>query len=227
MPKTAPDARLRAAAAYVRQDACFADIGTDHAYLPVFLLQTGKISHAIATDIARGPLDRARATAEEAGLLDRVSLRLTSGLCGLENDGITDASICGMGGELIASLLEASPFVRTPDLRLILQPMTRAAHLRRYLAKEGFIVEDETLCRAGGRLYACLCVHYGGTPYTLSPLEALLGVPELTRGEQDPLFLPYVKSHVQTLTRAVTGRQMGGQDPHEDLTLLHELEALL
>lgn len=224
-PKTALDARLRAAAEYVRQEAYFADIGTDHAYLPVFLIKSGRIGRAIAADIARGPLSRAEETVREASLTQQVELILTDGLTGLADKGITDIAICGMGGEMIASILDAAPFVKNPDIRLILQPMTRAAHLRYYLAREGFDVVEETLCLAGNKLYSCLCVHYSGIPYTLSCAEAELGYYHVHHTE-DPLFLPYLKNHIQTISRRVAGMLEGGQDPYETKLLLNELEAL-
>lgn len=226
MPKTALDARLRAAAEYVRQEAYFADIGTDHAYLPVFLLQQGTIRRAVCADIAAGPLSRARKTVETAGLADRVLLLQTDGLRGLEALGLTDIALCGMGGELIAAILDAAPFVRDPRIRLILQPMTRAAHLRRYLAANGFAVERESLCRAAGRLYACLCAHYTGEPYSLTPAEAELGYYEVHEGRSDPLFPAYLAARIQTVRRRVIGQHAGGDDAREDETLLKEMEAL-
>jgi tRNA (adenine22-N1)-methyltransferase len=225
-PKTALDARLRAAAEYVRQEAYFADIGTDHAYLPVFLIEEGRISHAIAADIAKGPLARAAETVREAGLEKEIELCLTDGLQGLADRGVTDIAICGMGGEMIASILEASPFVKDASIRLILQPMTRAAHLRYYLAREGFAVEEETLCQAGRKLYSCLCASYTGTPYTLTPAEAEVGYYHIHRGASHPLFSAYLRHHIDTISRRVSGMLEGGQDPKETQTLLTELETI-
>ena len=226
-PRTAIDARLRAAAEYVRQEAYFADIGTDHAYLPVFLVKEGRIKGAIAADIAKGPLARAEETVREAGLASHIELVLTDGLNGLEGRGVTDIAICGMGGEMIASILEAAPFVKDPSIRLILQPMTRAAHLRTYLAEKGFCVEEETLCEAGRKLYSCLCVHYTGTPYTLTPAEAELGYYHIHFGKGHPLFPAYLRTAIHTISRRVLGMMEGGQDPQMTKVLLDELEALL
>ncbi len=227
MPRTSLDARLRAAAAYVRQEAYFADIGTDHAYLPVFLLEEGRISRAIAADIGAGPLKNAAATVREAGYTNQIELVLTDGLAGIENRGVTDIAICGMGGELIASILDAAPFVRNPAVRLILQPMSRPAHLRRYLAETGFIIRSESLCRANGRLYACLCVHYEGTPYALTPAEAELGADNIRRGGSDPLWEDFLSAHIETVRRRVNGLRTGGEPADEDEQLLQEMERLL
>ncbi len=226
MPRTSLDARLRAAAAYVRQEAYFADIGTDHAYLPVFLLEEGRITRAIAADIGEGPLRNAAATVRDAGYADKIELLLTDGLHGIEGRGVTDIAICGMGGELIASILEEAPFVRDPALRLILQPMSRPAHLRRYLAHEGYPILSETICRANGRLYACLCAAYDGTPYILTPAEAELGRDNILRGDAAPLWHDYLTSHIETVRRRVTGLHAGGEDAYEDEQLLEEMEQL-
>jgi tRNA (adenine22-N1)-methyltransferase len=227
MPKTALDARLCAAAEYVRQEAYFADIGTDHAYLPVFLVESGRIHRAVAADVAAGPLSRAKETVAAAHLTEAITLIQTDGLTGLAGLGLTDIALCGMGGELIAAILDAAPFVRDGAIRLILQPMSRAAHLRTYLAAQGFAVERESLCRARGRLYACLCAHYTGVPYSLSRAEAELGYYETHEGRHDPLFSPYLAAHIATVRRRVSGQHAGGEDAQENELLLQELEAFL
>ena len=138
-----PDDRLTSAAAFVRQGACFADIGTDHAILPVFLYKSQKISRAYACDIAHGPCEKARAQVRAAGLCDAIEVVQTDGLSGLDQKGITDIAICGMGGELIASIVDAAPWIKDRSVRLILQPMTKAPQLRSYLAEAGFSVLKE------------------------------------------------------------------------------------
>ena len=106
MKSVTPDARLRAAAGFVRQGARLADIGTDHAYLPVSLLRGGRIPFAVASDISAGPLAHARETAAFAGIgEDRLALVLTPGLRGIEAYRPTDITICGMGGEMIVGIL--------------------------------------------------------------------------------------------------------------------------
>ena len=112
MKTKTPDSRLRAAAGFVRQGAVFADIGTDHAYLPVFLCREKRVCHAYACDIVEGPLKSAVAHIEESGFRDLITPVLTDGLTGLDDKGITDIAICGMGGELIADFSPALPSSR-------------------------------------------------------------------------------------------------------------------
>ena len=227
MMHTATDARLSAAAAYVRQGACFADIGTDHAYLPVSLLRCGRISHAIATDVRQGPLDRAARTLRETGFSDAVTLYRTDGLDGLERLGLTDIAICGMGGELIAHILDRAPFVRDVSVRLILQPMTKADVLRTWLAGAGFSIPEETVAEAGGKLYCCLCATYTGIRTSLPPLEALLGPANLEKQEKSPAFLRMVQHLCRITARQIDGMRQGGQNTEQQQELLRQLKEVL
>ena len=116
--------RLRSVAQLVPQGAKFADIGTDHAYLPVWLLQRGIITKALACDLRQGPLDRARATAEKYGLTEQMDFRLCDGLAGVRPGEADTIAIAGMGGETIAAILSAAPWTWREDCLLLLQPMS-------------------------------------------------------------------------------------------------------
>ena len=226
MKTKTPDSRLRAAAEFVRQEAIFADIGTDHAYLPVFLLEKGVIRHAYAADIGEGPLASAKRTVEECGFQKNVTLVLTDGLTGLDSCGITDIAICGMGGELIADIISAAPFVKSKSIRLILQPMTRAAHLRRFLAKEGFAVVSERITRAKGKLYFCLAAEYTGEAYTLLPVEEELGSYNIQAKEKDVLFYEMLEQKIRASSRRLDGLLKSGQEGSEEAAYLASLKAL-
>ena len=218
-------ARLRAAADFVRQDAVFADIGTDHAYLPLFLLEEGRIRRAVCADIAEGPLAAARAHAQDTPYASRMSFHLGNGLDGLAEQGLTDIAICGMGGELIADILSRAPFVRDGAVRLILQPMTRQELLRRYLASHGFAITEERYAVDASRPYVTFCVHFSGECRTIGAEEAVLGAsPERHLGEA--AFALYVERHLAALTRAVRGKEQGGQACDEERAMLRALQAM-
>ena len=220
-----PDSRLQAVASLVRDGARFADIGTDHAYLPIHLLESGRILSAVAADVAEGPLLRARRNVEEAGLSDKITLLLADGLTGMDDLGLTDIAICGMGGELIASILSAAPFVRDGRVRLILQPMTRTAELRQYLAKEGFAVLCERYAVAAGRAYTCLCVTYSGTSYPIDPVTAVLGTSSL-RDERDTVaYAAFLDEREREARARIRGRLAGGADIGGDEILLAAIAA--
>ena len=220
MKKPALDARLRAAAAYVRQDAVFADVGTDHAYLPLFLLAEGRILRAVLSDINEGPLARAREHAATYPYGDKLSFHLTNGLEGLSELGITDIAVCGMGGELIADILARAPFIKNSEIRLILQPMSRPEKLRAYLAAEGFSILSETYVSAAGKHYACMHAAFSGAPYALSVFEEAFGQsPDI----ESEAFLSYLLSKERSLSLAVRGMQSGGNEAAEQKALLAQI----
>ena len=225
MSNLLPDARLRLAASFVRSGARFADIGTDHAYLPIYLLREGRIASAVAADVAEGPLGRARRNVEECGLSDRIELRLADGLSGMEGCGLTDIAICGMGGELIAAILRAAPFVREGDVRLILQPMTRIAELRRYLAAEGFAIDGERYAVAAGRAYTCLCVTFTGVPYPIDAVTAELGFHERRLPEDRAAFAALLDEREREALARIRGKRLGGADTTEEETMLAAIAA--
>ena len=137
--------RLQCIASLVPKGARLADIGTDHGYLPVYLLQEGTIGHAIASDINALPLAHARATAAEYGVTEKLDFRLCPGLAKLRPEECDTVAIAGMGGETILGILEAAPWTRDGAHTLILQPQTKADLLRRWLcacARQG-----AALCR--------------------------------------------------------------------------------
>ncbi len=220
------DARLLAAASFVRRGAVLADVGTDHAYLPLYLIERGLISSAVAADIGEGPITRARAHIAAAGYADCVEAVQTDGLHGLSGRGITDIAICGMGGELIARILEEAPFVRDPALRLILQPMTRAAALRTYLAKNGFAILAERPCRAAGRVYSCLCASYDGVARTLSPAMAEVGDPTCDTEEERDAFRELLARKIAATEARIAALCGAGHACEEDKTLLRGLLSL-
>ena len=214
--------RLLSASGFVRQGAYFADIGTDHAYLPLFLLGEGRITRAVCADINAGPLDSARRNAEEFGYTDSVSFVLTDGAEGLSDMGITDYAICGMGGELICKIIESSPHLKERGVRLILQPMSRQSTLRKYLAKSGFTNVGEEYSLDGGKYYLCLAAEYTGEAREISDFEAEFGEVG-PRAEFSPEKLGYFEVKINALKRAAAGKRISGQDCPENKLLL-ELE---
>lgn len=220
MKKPALDARLRAAAAYVRQNAVFADVGTDHAYLPLFLLSEKKISRAVLTDINEGPLSRAREHAAAYPYLSKMSFHLTNGLEGLSDEGITDIAVCGMGGELIADIMSRAKSFQRDDVWWILQPMSRPAQLRAYLAAEGFAILSETFVRAAGKSYACILAVFRGVPYSLTPFEEEFGQHPDIKNEA---FLSYLFSRERALRCAAEGMAQGSGDAAALCALLLEI----
>ena len=151
---------------------------------------------------------------------------MTDGLSGLDGCGITDIAICGMGGELIADILSAAPFVKDKGIRLILQPMTRAAHLRRFLAREGFAVIDECVTEAAGKCYFCLCAEYTGESYTLSRPEAELGQKNIQRIGSDACFLALLEDKLRASKKRLLGYERAGRSDADEEAYFSALMAL-
>ena len=191
--------RLALLASLVPQGAVLADVGTDHGYIPVCLRQRGVIDRAIASDIGREPLEHARRTAEEYGV-GGIDFRLCAGLDAIAPEECDTVLIAGMGGETIWGILAAAPWTRDGRHTLLLQPMTKAADLRHWLADNGYTFTGEHLVEDKGRLYPILIVT-GGTHRPLTEAEALCGV----LLADDPLYDACLLEHAAKLRRSAEG----------------------
>ena len=218
--------RLRAIADLVPRGSRLADVGTDHAYLPICLLQRGWIPWAVATDIHPEPLERGRRTAKAFGMEERISFRLCDGLEAVSAEEIDAVVIAGMGGETIAAILDAVPWSREKEV--LVQPMSRPEFLRPWLAGHGWRILGETLVEDKGYIYPILQVSGGEMP-PLAPGEAYYGLSP-TSG---PLFREYLRIWRQRLQRAVEGlrraEEPGGrlEELERDLAALAEKEETL
>ena len=218
--------RLLSASDFVRQGAYFADIGTDHAYLPLFLLETGRISRAVCADINKGPLESAMKNAGELSESGNITFVLTDGAEGLSGMGITDYAICGMGGELIADIIERSPHLSERGVRLILQPMTRQAYLRRYLAGRGFATVGESYSYDSGKYYVAIAVEYDGVCRDISDFEAEFGNAD-TRASFSSEERGYFDMKIKALKKAARGKLLGGDSDSNEARLLLECKQRL
>lgn len=152
--------RLLKIASLVTKGKKVADIGTDHGYIPVYLLNKGDIDYAILADVNKGPLENAKKEVRHNGLMDKVDLRLGSGIEVLEKNEVDEVIIAGMGGILISELLEAKKEVAHSLDKLILQPMQAQNELRKYLLNNGYEIIDEVLVKEDFRLYEIIIAKY-------------------------------------------------------------------
>ena len=153
--------RLRAIAGLVGDFRRLADIGSDHAYLPVWLILQGKADFVIAGEIQQGPLEAARRTITEMALEDCIEARLGDGLAVVRQGEVDAVVIAGMGGASIRGILERSPLVVGKLSRIVCQPMTGAAGLRRWLLEHGWLIDAEELVMEEGRLYEVVAAKPG------------------------------------------------------------------
>lgn len=203
--------RLQTLADLVPEGAHFADIGTDHGQLPVWLLLQGRIQTAIAADVRPGPLERARATAARHGVLEQVSFRLCDGLSGILPQEADAVTVAGMGGETIAAILSAAPWT-TGGTLLLLQPMTSAPDLRDFLQQHGYCIHREHLARDQGTIYVTLEVTGGSMP-PLTEGERWCGRRE--SWADGPLWADYLCQLTRKLTRELNGAEQSSKP--EDL----------
>ena len=191
--------RLRMVADLLPERARLADVGTDHAYLPAALLLEGKIPSAIAADLRRGPLSRARETVRDYGLEEKVAFRLCDGLSGIGAEEVDAVSIAGMGGETIAMILEAAPWTRENNTVLVLQPMSSMEELRLWLGRNGYTIREERLAKEGDTLYTALLVGAGEMP-ELTAAEACAG-----KNTNDPLRGEWLEHWLGRIRRVLSG----------------------
>ena len=213
--------RLCTASQYVRSGAIVADIGTDHAYLPIYLALEGKIKKAVAADINEGPLNTARENIKKYSCEHIIDTYLTNGLKGIEGFNPTDIVICGMGGELIANILEASKeLVSNSSIRLILQPMTMIRELREYLSN-GFSTIAENIVFEDDKLYQIMCVEYDGVKHALTNAQLELGPKNIENGGE--FYERLLFSTIAKKQKKLDGKRLGGQDTTEVESELLEL----
>lgn len=210
--------RLRAIADLVPPGSSFADIGTDHAYLPAWLLLNGVIGHAIAADINKGPLERARETARKYSVENKMEFRLCDGLTAIREGEASVIAIAGMGGDTIAHILGQAPWTKNPEVTLLLQPMTSQPDLRQWLAENGYCIESEWIVREGGKLYTILSVKAGA----MNQLSAA----ELWAGKQsrDPLRGEFLDHIAEKVGKALNG-QRSASCPNAEI--IRQLELVL
>lgn len=183
------------------------DVGTDHAYLPAWLLQNHReqFAYVIATDLRRGPLDRARQTAQEAGCNQDIDFRLCDGLAAVDAREADLIVIAGMGGETIVHILKNAPWSDwrgdgpMEDKVLVLQPMSSFPDLRKWLQENGFTIAEERLAQEGETLYTALLVR-AGEMGPLSPAELWAG-----KNSSDPLRGSWLDIWTARVRRALEG----------------------
>ena len=225
---SALNARLLSAAELTRQGAVLADIGTDHAYLPIYLAEKGRISSATASDINEGPCESARAHIAENGFADRINVVRANGLAGHAARGKTDIVIAGMGGALICEILKKADFIKDKNVRLILQPMRNVRDLREYLLENGFSIVDEALAREEDRIYEIICAEYSGEVRKESALALLIGAKNIeNRARDEAIFAAFCKKQAAALRKKIAGMKKGGADTEGEEALLSGVEGLI
>ena len=168
--------RLATSAALVPVGSVAADIGSDHAQLPIHLVRQGICPRVIASDVGEGPLQNGREAVRAAGLQDKIELRLSDGFrCFSPEEAIGCWIMAGMGGTLMTRLLDTAPWLCRPGTVIAAQPMRRAHELRQWLILHNFCISCEYACYDAGRIYTALRAEYSGGARTYPPGYAYYG----------------------------------------------------
>ncbi|SNI20553.1 tRNA (adenine(22)-N(1))-methyltransferase [Streptococcus pneumoniae] len=200
--------RLELVASFVPQGAILLDVGSDHAYLPIELVERGQIKSAIAGEVVEGPYQSAVKNVEAHGLKEKIQVRLANGLAAFEEaDQGSVITIAGMGGRLIARILEEGLGKLANVERLILQPNNREDDLRIWLQDHGFQIVAESILEEAGKFYEFLVVEVG--EMELSARDTRFG-PFLSR-EISPVFVQKWQKEAEKLEFAL------GQIPEKNL----------
>ena len=210
--------RLLCAASFVEKGASVADIGCDHAYLPIYLIKENIARSVLACDINEGPCETARDNIRRQGLSKVISVRCTDGLVGIEDFAPQNIVICGMGGDLIFRIISDSEYTKTAKPLLILQAMTKVPELRSSLLDSGYNIEKEALVY-DDRLYEVIVCRYDGVKREWNKTELLTG----RFFEKNELYREHILKLIKQYTVITDGKKKAGIDTTEEEKILEEL----
>lgn len=165
--------RLEAVASCIENTGVHADIGSDHAYLPIYLIENEIATSAIAGEVVKGPFESSVENVRKQGLSDKISVRLGSGLEVIEHAEADSITICGMGGALISDILEAGKEKLSGNEKLVLQPNIGGQILRKWLNTNEWKIIDEKILEEDNKIYEIVVAEKG--EQTLTEAELLLG----------------------------------------------------
>lgn len=191
-----------------------ADIGTDHAYVPLFLVSEGICESAIASDVRTGPVEIARSNIKKNGFENKIEVRMGSGLSVLKPGETEDIIIAGMGGELIADILKADEEVAKKS-RLILQPMNSQYELRHFLSDNGYEIESEDISLEGFKVYNLIVAKYGKKFKFENDIDYHL--PPYLKDNKN--FKPLYEKKVREFTKVIEGLENSKEPDMEKLEL--------
>ncbi|MBT9168136.1 MAG: tRNA (adenine(22)-N(1))-methyltransferase [Syntrophomonadaceae bacterium] len=202
--------RLQAMAELIPPGSIVADIGTDHAYLPVYLVLNKISRRVVAVDLNQAPLQQAKETVAAFNCLQEVDLRLGNGLHAIkEADKIDTVVIAGLGGKSIAAILRDGRHALKGVQQLILQPMSEEGDLRLFLARNGFALVHETLAQEGRRFYEIILAKAGQEQET--DLFRLSFGPRLLE-QKPPLLSVFLEEKIRKLKSIYHSLQRAEKD---------------
>jgi tRNA (adenine22-N1)-methyltransferase len=222
--------RLTTAAALVTQGYTLADVGTDHGYIPIYLLQQKKIPAAIAMDINEGPLERAKEHIALYGLQAYIQTRLSDGVAALKPGEVEAVLIAGMGGGLVMHILKDGEKVCQSAKELILQPQSEIEHVREFLREKGYTILAEDMVYEDGKFYPMMKVQYQGENENAQKASEVLKLSDLYGGLLLQNRHPVLKTFLEKEKLIYTGikENLAKQPVSEKIRMRHaEVEDIL
>jgi len=221
--------RIKLIADMIPECTILSDIGTDHAYIPIYMVKNEKCKKAIACDVREGPVAVASRHIRQYGLEDRIEARLGSGLKPVSEDEMDVCVIAGMGGVLIQEILEEDIKKAKLAKALVLQPMNCIEMVREWLYQNGFEIYDEGLINEGFRIYNVIVARWTGKIMSKDQLYYYIG--EKLIEKKDPLLRKYIQRRLDIIDKVLNEmKAMKDQNAsiiNEQKTLREELHALL
>jgi tRNA (adenine22-N1)-methyltransferase len=214
--------RLEKVGEFVPEAARLADIGSDHAYLPVALMLKGKITFAVAGEVVQGPFDSARKQVRKNGLEEKIVVRLADGLAAIKPEDQIDAiTIAGMGGSLIKDILEAGKEKQLSGKeRLILQPNIGERTLRIWLQQNGYQIIHEVILEENKKIYEIITAEKAAEPIVYTEEQLMFG-PFLMK-EKSPEFVKKWQRELQQRKAVVAQMEQASKKPNERLQEIKE-----
>ena len=223
MPNITLSNRLMTAVEFAR-GGVFADVGTDHGYLPIYLYKKGIVKRAVASDVNSMPLESAKRNIALHGVKSGIDTVLSDGLKNIKDYAPEDIAIFGMGGELICRIVSEAPWTKDKNIRLILQPMTKQDEVRKFLLDEGYSIVGERLSYDEGKFYQTICAEYSGIAESYTQAELILGKCNINNGGD--LFVKFVENRLDVYRARLVGKRSAGVYCEEE-GLVKEFEEIL
>ena len=205
--------RLKLIADKIPQCKIIADIGTDHAYIPIYAVQNGLCKKALATDIRKGPVEIAQKNIGQYGLQEYIEARLGNGIEPVTENEIDVIVIAGMGGTLMEEIL-FNGFQKARKAKLlILQPMNAVEVVRKWLYESGFEISNEALAQEGSKIYNVICSNWSGHCRQYDEYYYYVGI--MLLNESDPLLKNYLQKKLKLLEIKIDGIEKTKNKPDD------------
>ena len=200
--------RLATVAGLIPQGSDFVDIGTDHGYVPIWLFQNGRIRSAIAMDVNKGPLARAKENRDKYGFTEVMDIRLSNGFEKLKPGEGDSVLIAGMGGPLMIRIIEDGRENASSIQTWVLQPQSEIPSVRRYLHEHGFIIVEEIMLKDEGKYYMAMKAVVGKAD-SWNDLEYLFG--KFLLEEKHPVLNEFIHKEIQVYEKIEKQLQLSNQ----------------